>query len=244
MRNALKVLFVLALAIPTLASAVVEGTKHNLSTSGTGGVKFAYAGTSCAFCHVVHNANTMTALWARADGTGGGYTTTTTTAGTTLPAATSVGTKKCFSCHDGTVALNQVVKKGALVAVLPGNYSGTAGLVSAATNRLLPASVSYFASLEGQHPVGIPYVGSTAGGVVSQAAAAGYQPALTAGCAAGITVCVTGVATEGTKVKLFGTTTTNASIECASCHEPHESTNAKFLRMNSAANYCSACHIK
>jgi predicted CXXCH cytochrome family protein len=240
MRNALKVLFVLALAIPTIAAAAVANTKHDLSTTSTAAVKFAYTGTSCAFCHVVHNANTMKALWARADGTGAGFTTTATTAGTPLPLTTSAGTKKCFSCHDGTIALNQVVKAGAVATVLVGNYSGTAGLVSTTTNRLLAASTSYFASLEGQHPVGIPYAGATG----SSAAIAGYQPATTAGCAAGVPMCVTGTANEGTKIKLFGAAVATASIECASCHEPHESTNGHFLRVAAAANYCAACHIK
>ena len=68
MRNALKVLFVVAFAIPTMASAAIGNTKHNLSSTGPGTVKFTDAGVDmCRFCHMPHNANTTQgALWARA----------------------------------------------------------------------------------------------------------------------------------------------------------------------------------
>jgi predicted CXXCH cytochrome family protein len=239
MRNALRVLAVVALAIPTMASADISLTKHNLSITGTAGnIKFDASVASCQFCHVVHNASTMAALWARGAGTGTGYTTTTTTAGTALPATPSAATRKCLGCHDGTVALNQVVtSKG--TTTLAGAYSGPVGAVTAGF-ALATTSTAQMGSLEGQHPVGIPYAGQTNSGTNT---VAGYQPVLTSGCDTGIPVCVSNAATEGTKIKLFGVAA-NYTVECASCHEPHESTNAKFLRVATAANRCSACHIK
>ena len=87
MRNALKVLFVVAFAIPTMASAAISNTKHNLSSTGPGTVKFTDAGVDmCRFCHMPHNADTTQgALWARPSSAGA-------TAAFTPPAATAAGT--------------------------------------------------------------------------------------------------------------------------------------------------------
>ncbi len=240
MRNALKVLFVVALAIPTLASAVILNTKHDLSAGSTAAVKFNVTVSSCEFCHVVHNAATQTALWARSAGTGTGYAVGTTTAGTTLPTTVNSENSKCMGCHDGTVALNQVVTaKFPSGTILAGSYTGTNGLVSA-TNMLTSTSTAQFGSLQGQHPVGVPYPGSTAYTIVSAAVTSGYNTPTATGCTSG-GACLSG-ATEGAKIKLFGAAGTY-SVECASCHEPHDNTNTKFLR-TTTANRCASCHIK
>ena len=45
-------------------------------------------------------------------------------------------------------------------------------------------------------------------------------------------------------LKLFGDGTTD-KVQCASCHNPHDSTNEPFLRKsNGASALCTTCHIK
>ena len=48
---------------------------------------------------------------------------------------------------------------------------------------------------------------------------------------------------DGTALRLFGGSTD--TVECASCHDPHDDTYAAFLRMDPAAGtLCETCHTK
>jgi len=38
--------------------------------------------------------------------------------------------------------------------------------------------------------------------------------------------------------------TNDFQVECASCHDPHNTDNPKFLRLASVADVCTTCHIK
>lgn len=48
------------------------------------------------------------------------------------------------------------------------------------------------------------------------------------------------VATVTTNLPLFGSTNT---VQCASCHEPHNNTNTRFLRQANDTTLCTACHL-
>jgi predicted CXXCH cytochrome family protein len=44
---------------------------------------------------------------------------------------------------------------------------------------------------------------------------------------------------------LYGASSTSATVECASCHNPHNNANGMFLRKsNSGSALCLTCHIK
>jgi len=240
-------ILVLAALVPGMALAAISSTKHNLSSGGAAGNITFNTTELCGFCHVPHNASTTLALWARGAPTGNAYTVTTqTTAGTPLPTtigALGTGSQRCLSCHDGTVGLNISLGLSPTPTLLADPNTRTAA-GGGTGGRVLSAGPAYFASLENQHPVGIPYPGATG----SNAATAEYGTVTTTGCNAGIALCVTGGAnTNGLAIKLDGTASTNASIQCSSCHEPHKSTVALFLRIDpaSAPNaVCGACHIK
>ncbi len=73
--------------------------------------------------------------------------------------------------------------------------------------------------LRGDHPISIT-----------------YDPALDAGFNAKASVINAGL-------PLFGTGANQ--VECASCHNPHDDTQDKFMRMSNAASaLCTTCHIK
>jgi predicted CXXCH cytochrome family protein len=251
MRNALKVLLVLAFAIPTMASAAISSTKHNLSATGTGLHFTDTTADMCKFCHIVHNASTTgTALWGRAYSATSlpAFTTATTVAGTALPqtyAALGDATTKCLSCHDGTVALNTTVNRLGTTTVVAASNTIAAGTSTATTVTVgsgvgLASGLGYFANLAGQHPVGIPF----AGGTGSSAATNEYAAFTTTGCAGTVNCTTSG--TGGVYIKLYGTTAATAKVECGSCHEPHKSTEPFFLRVpGTVANArCGSCHIK
>ena len=253
MRNALKVLVVVAFAIPTMASALISNTKHNLTSTGPGTLRFTDPSADmCKFCHLVHDANTtLGTLWARPNPTGVGFTTPTTTSdGTALDptnAALGAGSQKCLSCHDGTVAMNTVIN-AALVYSQVATNAISGGTVSIIGGNVFLRGSTYLSTLNGQHPVGIPFAGQTG----SQAVANEYGTAQIGGCAPGVPFCVTGSTTPaaGQFIKLFGTVAGTFQVECGSCHEPHtENVGGHypfFLRVSGATvnGRCGACHKK
>ncbi len=48
------------------------------------------------------------------------------------------------------------------------------------------------------------------------------------------------VATVNASLPLFGTTNT---VQCATCHEPHNNTNTRFLRLANNTTLCTTCHM-
>jgi predicted CXXCH cytochrome family protein len=48
------------------------------------------------------------------------------------------------------------------------------------------------------------------------------------------------VATVTAALPLFGT---NNTMQCATCHEPHNNTNTRFLRMANNTTSCTTCHM-
>ncbi len=262
MRNALKVLFVVALAIPTLASATIINTKHNLSANNNQTSPHTNDGTVdlCKFCHLVHDANTTAGtLWARQApvvGNNGFTSPNTTSNGTPLPAqinnyTTNSGTSRCLSCHDGSIALNVITNAvtGASLITPAANMLPGAGTLSTVGSNVFLRGTTWMTNLNGQHPVAIPFAGQISGGVTSLATAAEYGTATNAGCL-GLTLCVTGgsVPAAGNYIKLYGGVGT-ASMECGSCHQPHLEnlgSNAFFLRVPSTITNgrCGACHKK
>jgi hypothetical protein len=253
MRNVCKVLVLVALAIPVMANALISNTKHNLTSTGPGTVKFTDTNADmCKFCHLVHDANTASGtLWARPNPTGVAFTTPNATSDGTLLDATNIllgaGSSKCLSCHDGTVAMNTVVNSlNVYASVAAGNTAQGGASIVAGANVFLRGP-TYMATLNGQHPVGIPFPGATG----SLAVANEYGTIATTGCQAGVPICVAGATTPaaGAFIKLFGTAAT-AQMECSSCHEAHQENIGGsfpfFLRVPGTIvnGRCGACHKK
>lgn len=92
------------------AWAAIVGSKHDLSSGGSGSVKDAATTQVCVFCHTPHGASTTVAgpLWNRdsTDATVGGYTDPSGTMEAGIPALADMNDTDaplCLSCHDGTV---------------------------------------------------------------------------------------------------------------------------------------------
>lgn len=213
----------------------ILGTKHNLSTSGTGAIH-ATTGTAevCVFCHTPHGADTAVAapLWNRAINTSGGYTmyTSDTFDATADPQPTGVSLA-CLSCHDGTIAFDALRN-------LPGSGGFSATPVSAgwtfigaaAGNKMPAGSVADLGTdLTNDHPISMLYTSakspSSTSGVNDHAT--GFKDP-----------DGTGAFTNG--VRLYA-----GKVQCASCHDPHRSDTQTFLRAsNDASALCLTCHRK
>lgn len=121
----------------------VASTVHNLSVSGPGEVRALNEDEICKFCHIPHNAVVPVPLWGHALSTAQ-YTVPQIRGaqGASVPAGQPDGSSRlCLSCHDGTVALGEVAREPAPIAM-------------AGASRLTPGRRGYLGTdLSGSHPV-------------------------------------------------------------------------------------------
>lgn len=233
----------------------VRNTKHNLSSSGAAGNTKSSSETQvCVFCHTPHgaNASAVAPLWNRK--IGGAADTAATYAATYAPyssesldarmASIQAGwsgqplgsSKLCLSCHDGTIALGNVINA-------PGSGFGSAIEVGGSTSTAMPAGTEGYTRNLGQnlandHPISITY--STAltsqdgelRPLASMPLINGTHPLV--GTRGGGQGSGLGSSTSGTG--LYGSTSTRpvlplettsgtgggtGQMQCTTCHDPH-----------------------
>lgn len=172
-RTRLGVFFALVLACisfaPSPSFAQILGSKHNLSTTGTGNNRFSGSDEVCVFCHTPHGSDVSAAapLWNRRI-SGVTYNTYDSLGTSTLDGKTApVGSVSiaCLSCHDGTQAMNVVINAPGsggyhpAGAAMPGTWNG--GGAATQTNGILNAGIiaNLGTDLSNDHPVGIQYAG-------------------------------------------------------------------------------------
>jgi len=119
------------LATPASAASIVNSV-HNLSPSGPGEVHAAEESGVCEFCHTAHEASPAAPLWNRRS-QGSTYTPYSSSTALALPGQPTGASLLCLSCHDGTVALGEVLSRstpilmaGGVTTMPPGKgYIGT-----------------------------------------------------------------------------------------------------------------------
>lgn len=130
--------------------ADITTTKHNLSASGPGTVKAATEAQICVFCHAPHNSAPSAPLWNRqAQGSSyTPYTSSTAKANAGQPTGSSL---LCLSCHDGTIALGNVLSRTTPIAMA----GGVTTMPTTSPSRL-------GTDLSGDHPISIAYTSTLA----------------------------------------------------------------------------------
>jgi predicted CXXCH cytochrome family protein len=244
-----------------------NGSNINYMTTGTTEI--------CVFCHTPHasNTNVKAPLWNKPVN-GGTYTTYTTAVSATIDGSVDMTgvSLACLSCHDGTQAMDTMINKpgsggyNAAGSVIAGGvWTGanqTAGKLNSNTVALLGTD------LTNDHPVGIQYCGGgiSTGSASTTAASTGtcrdsdfIAPANSLIGGARAWWVDNSAGTTGTREKtdmiLYARAPTLAGdsqsgfyqpfVECGSCHDPHNSTNATFLRIpNAQSAVCLTCHNK
>lgn len=201
-------------------SSGVAGTSHDLSLDGPNTVTAAR--TVCVMCHAPHSGTIhgtqSIPMW--------GHTTTSQTFqmynSTTLTGTTSAQPSGqslvCLSCHDGTVAMGSMVNTPTDPGVT--NYASAKGGVDPTTGMMI-GSNRVGTDLRNEHPISITYQDNLN---------AMLQPA---NSLAG--------------VKLYPTNLTGGTVECGSCHDPHNfgtlGSTAPFLRVTMVGSLlCRTCH--
>jgi len=127
-----------------LADDSVVNSKHDLSAQGPGPVRAVHENEICIFCHTPHNAAPQVPLWNRANPRTHYriYESSTTDARIDQPSGPS---KMCLSCHDGSMALGNVLSRPATHPIVM-------------TARTIPPGTTDLTNdLSDDHPIGFRY---------------------------------------------------------------------------------------
>ena len=228
----IRLLLLTAVAPQILLAASVVGSKHDLSASNPRGALWNNPSTEvCVFCHTPHMANqSLGPLWNRKISNMGSFQMyTSPTMDSTCAATPSPVSLACLSCHDDSNggAVNAADTHDGLVnnsnndPYGSGYYSEPNCMACHPAGGVKPGVWWQVGpDLTNDHPISFVYSDSQA-----------LDPELT-------------VAPDDqvgwSDVKLF-----NGRVECPTCHNPHDSTFAPFLRKdNSTSGLCYTCHIK
>ncbi|MCU7925111.1 MAG: cytochrome c3 family protein [Candidatus Thiodiazotropha sp. (ex Dulcina madagascariensis)] len=136
-------------AMLTEAGAGISATKHNLSVSGAGDIRAVSEQDVCIFCHIPHTDMPGASRWNR-DTRGGYYTPYTSSTAVSQPGQPNGTSVLCLSCHDGTIALGDVISEETPINLLGGVTSMPFGLSHLGTD------------LSDDHPISLPYTSSLA----------------------------------------------------------------------------------
>lgn len=213
------------------AFAAIQGTAHDFTTATGPGTKLTNA-TVCGTCHIPHGGSTATPglpIWARSNPAAGSYNvygdtgtagSSFTVSGTTVNAPGTFSLT-CLSCHDGTIGINTITKNGVSISYAVSSntaYVNASGMIVNVVNGTTGYTPYIATNLQNDHPIGLQYRG------------------VAASLAGLIAADANGFSVDGGVFPLF-----TGNMECASCHDPHNSTNSPFLRA-AKATICQDCH--
>jgi len=242
-RRILVMTAVLSVALVTAGyaqSTQIAGGSHDFSAgSALRNSDAAINGQTCVFCHAPHGGGVTTPLWNRNAPTTAYtvYTSASLDATTTAASIQSSASGACLSCHDGSIGIDVLVNSPLAAATgvaftKQATARGTYGNQAPGSVNLMTGGVTLLGSdLRNDHPVNIVYE-------VSRAATPS-EFVMQAISGSKVTVGTTG------PLPLYGTATATASVECASCHNPHNNQYSNFLRKaNTGSAICLTCHVK
>jgi len=183
------------------ALSIVD-SKHNLSISGPGPYKSLTEKEVCLFCHTPHGAaKDVGVLWNRAAATTT-YITYTSSTVQVAPGQPTGSSKLCLSCHDGTIALGEVLSRPTPIAFPTG------------LDFLASGSAALGTDLANDHPVSIAY--PTTGEFVPAAQATVDLPL----DHNGVIQCTTCHDPHDDKNGKFLRMANSGSALCITCHAP------------------------
>ena len=241
-------LFVVVAVLATTSTGYTQNTgviangPHDLSNgSAVRNTDTTIDGQTCVFCHTPHGGANTIPLWNRNAPSGAAYqlyTSSTTDVSTTAGTIANGVSGACLSCHDGTIAMDVLTNVNghafgpAVAFSAQGTARATFSSGGGGSSNIMNGGLPFLGTdLRNDHPVAIVYE-------TARAAATGefVQQVLS-----GAKISVGASA----PLPLFGSSTANATVECASCHNPHDNRLGNFLRKaNTGSAICLSCHIK
>ncbi len=239
------VAILVCLGMSPLFAQTIVSSLHNLSTTGSGTIKATTESEICIFCHTPHSSRANSPLWNKGKGgmTYTLYNTTALNASVNQPDGSSV---LCLSCHDGTIALGNVISRPTDIAFTGGVTTMPSGNTNLSTN------------LSDDHPISFIYSASLASADGQLKDPATITPPV--GLENGKTQCTSCHNPHDNVNGKFLVQTRQNSALCLSCHErdywtssTHQSSSATWNGSGTnpwfhtpyttvAENACENCH--
>jgi hypothetical protein len=235
------------------AATGLTGSMHDINYAGGGTYQKDVFGRSCAFCHTPHNAmgslDNIAPLWNHIQSTvtPDPYVwASPANAAITINDDPLVGPSRlCMACHDGVTAVDSHGSAG--------SQAGTTALRASYADAYGNDTKRYIDDLTVTHPIGFRYDDAIAkrnGGTVKELIDKTVGFINTPVDSTFDTIN----RTNGTTSKTIGNTLYNGFFTCASCHDVHNTQNAKpdaghnynyFLYAKEEGSaICLSCHIK
>lgn len=225
---------------------VVIDTPHNLSASGPDVVRASSEEQVCIFCHATHISQPIMPRWNRhfSDSSYIPYSSSALDANPDQPTGAS---KMCLSCHDGTIALGNVVSRGQVIQMARGITRMPFGTSNLGTD------------LSDDHPVSFRYDSDLAAQDVHLVNPASLPPGIKLDANLELQ-CTTCHDVHDNTHGFFLTrnndnselcischqivaTTVTTHENCTSCHQSHSAPSGPFLLQRSTImETCLRCH--
>ena len=145
--NRLILLFVLLFVSSSYSIAGIKNSKHDLSATSTASIKASSEQEICIFCHTPHNSSPDAPLWNRAS-SGQNYQPYSSSTALALVGQPTGSSILCLSCHDGTIALGDVLSR-------PGRISMNQTTIPQGATRI-------GTDLRDDHPISFNYTSNLA----------------------------------------------------------------------------------
>ncbi len=243
MRRALilSILVLVAGAVGVSAQSQIAGGKHDFSAgSALRNTNVTIDGQTCIFCHTPHGGSTTVPLWNRNAPATAYQVYASSTMDAAAPTAATIQSGisgACLSCHDGSIGVDVLANVGGaafsgVAFTVQATAKATYGSAAPGTSNLMASGNPLLGSdLRNDHPIAIIY----------ETARAATPAEFTTQIQSGAKITVGAV----NPLPLYGATAAAATVECASCHNPHNNINGTFLRKaNTGSALCLTCHIK
>lgn len=257
-----------------LSSSRVDVSVTNEAGTSNSGTANGTADTTevCVFCHTPHGAAAAEVpLWNRDLPASGSFQLYSDLGTSTLDGSIApVGSVSiaCLSCHDGQTAMDSLInfpgsgtRDDTDWTFADGAYNNTTGFETYGTNmnpagQLTTGIANIGTDLRDDHPVGIPYAGGATDYTDDTTFNDGDFWEATPAPINGQTFYYieTSAGDSGSRDRsdmiLYNRSgSTDAFVECASCHDPHvvnaSAGEVQFLRVsNAGSNLCLSCHNK
>ncbi|RJX31676.1 MAG: hypothetical protein C4531_07110 [Desulfurivibrio sp.] len=134
------------LAGQAVADMSIVNSRHNLSVSGPGEIRALSEDRICIFCHTPHNAAPSSPLWNR-DLQPSNYVLYESSTLSATPQQPSGPTRLCLSCHDGTIALGNVLQPATGIQMNLELTAGRRSFLDTDISNDHPVSFNYYEAL-------------------------------------------------------------------------------------------------
>ena len=224
------------------AQSRVSDTTHNLSVSGPGQIRAGSEQEVCIFCHAPHNTSGKSPLWNR-ELRATNYDIYQSSTLDAQPGQPTGSSKLCLSCHDGTIALGNVLSRADKISMLGGDY--------------MPAGLSHLGTnLSDDHPISFYYTTGLAASDSQLLNPQSLPPAIKLD-ATGQLQCTACHDPHNNTYGKFMVTSNEYGVLCTGCHNmngwnsgSHQSSSASVAGatigdwpyMTVTQNACRSCH--